>query len=625
MSRTKPTRGTVDPTVLTAVAPRPSGGWVAVALRSGAGRPRLVASAEFPAEGPALANWARQEQHAARTVLVLADGLVVARTVAIPAASAEVMQLALTLQLESFILGGTPRHRTAAAALDGSFGDRRAGLLLEWPESSQSAGNPLGAESDPTISRTAPIAAMAALLDESRKSDRSAGPFFHVDRSAGVISLAVAAGEHLVLRTVREATDSTEDWSTLAKRAAEETAIAAGFDDGSAAALGVAAAAAPNGLSVPQSARGCITGAPSDAVWWSKYGLAVGAALAAGGSLAPLTALRGTAIRGREGLLTGTLELLSRPKIAARLILAALLAMAILPPAIAWGRLELLHARLEDPAAYRASLRTTEQQLTIYREMPKLVWPMTKLLGDIASTAPEGIELNLILMVQGERISLRGVARPQGGASGTDAILEMERQMRSSRVFDRIEKSWDPPDAKGVFQFTMLATVADPVLVPEYPETQDFGRRSLRDRRYGTVETAAATPPALAETVEETPDATTAGSEAPVDVASAPTDGGTEQPEEAVGSRSATRRDTAGSGSLPSDVARRGRTPTTVEAGSAVPDPLSDEQINAMTQAEAREALGKVAKAIGNDTIEPTVKERLRAEFNKLMARAKKS
>lgn len=622
MSRSKQPRSAADPSVLVAVAPLASGGWVAAALHVGAGRARLIASAEFPADGAALANWCRQEQHAERTVLVLADGLVVARTVAIPVASSESMQMALSLQLENFVLGGTPRHRTAAAPLASSFGDRRAGLLLEWPESSQAVGNPLGSESDPAVSRTAPIAAMAALLDESRKPGGSAGPFFHVDRAAGVLSLAVADGDRFALRTVREATDSTDDWGTLVRRAAEETAMAAGFDDAAAAALGAAAAAAPNGLSVPQSARACLTGAPSDSAWWSKFGLAVGAALAAGGSLAPLTELRGSVIRSREGLITSTVEWLSRPKTATKLIIAALVAMAVLPPAIAWGRLELLRARLEDPTAYRTSLRTTEQQLTIYREMPKLAWPMTKLLGDIASTTPEGIELEVILLVQGDRVNLRGVARPQGGASGTDAILEMERQMRGSRIFDRIEKSWDPPDAKGVFKFTILATVSDPILVPDYPEAQDFGRRTLRDRRYGTVETAAATTPST-EPVEAAPEATDTGSEAAVEVASAATDGTAAPAEDDAATRSTTRRDTTGSGNLPTDVARRGRTPTTVEAGSAIPDPITDEQINAMTQAEAREVLGKVAKAI-NGSVDPPTKERLRAEFQKLMARAKK-
>jgi hypothetical protein len=54
-----------------------------------------------------------------------------------------------------------------------------------------------------------------------------------------------------------------------------------------------------------------------------------------------------------------------------------------------------------------------------------------------------------------------------------------------------------------------------------------------------------------------------------------------------------------------------------------VPPPLTDEQIASMTKAEASEAASRVAKARREAAVDDATKARLKAEFDKLMARSK--
>ena len=83
------------------------------------------------------------------------------------------------------------------------------------------------------------------------------------------------------------------------------------------------------------------------------------------------------------------------------------------------------------------------------------------------------------------------------------------------------------------------------------------------------------------------------------------------------------QRRSATAGTAAPDAARRGRGGNVDEA-SAIPPPLSTQQISAMTQAEAREALGRVSKARGTSGLDPAIEARLHDEFYRLLEQAKK-
>ena len=139
---------------------------------------------------------------------------------------------------------------------------------------------------------------------------------------------------------------------------------------------------------------------------------------------------------------------------------------------------------------------------------------MGKLMGDLACVTPEGVEWQDVNLSQDRNVSIRGTARPQDGLSGTEVILKMERQMRDSRIFDKVQKKWDAPDSKGSVPFTLSAAVTRATLRASYPAAQDFGKKTLAERRYGPEKPEA---PEADAPAEPPPDATLPGSPALAD------------------------------------------------------------------------------------------------------------
>jgi hypothetical protein len=212
----------------------------------------------------------------------------------------------------------------------------------------------------------------------------------------------------------------------------------------------------------------------------------------------------------------------------------------------------------------------------------------------------------------------------------------MERQMVESRVFDRVQKKWDPPDAKGSTGFTLSAVVARPTFRPSYAADQDFARRTLSDRRYGPQKPEEPTPepeeprastaaPAAADLPPsgdlETPSSavTLANSTPAAEPAAADT--ATEERSDASTTKGMRRAVPSGtSGGL----ARRSeRTPGSSDATVPVPPPITDEQIAAMTRSEASEAASRVAKARREASVDAATQARLKSEFEKLMLRSR--
>ncbi len=572
---------------------------------------------------------------AGSVLMLLPSVAVIARTLTLPAAAPDRLSMALRLQVENVLLGGTPRHRAGAgllAAIDGQE-DRRA-LLVEWPQSSGAPATPGGLPKDLPVTYAPGIAALAAL-----SSGRGRSLLVDFDRESGCIGIALQMGEAVAYRVVREDGSDEASWADAARRAVAETLLLAGVEDADAAQMlelvrsrfprdgsGLIAPGGPDASEL----SAMVAGTSADPEWWHQWGLLVGAGIASSGELAPTVRLLAVEPRAIGGLLVRAIERCSEPKAAAALIAAAVATIALLPLGIAALRMAVLDWKLPDPQAYERLLQRADQQAAMYRDYQRFAWPMTKLLGDLASTTPEGIELESVSLAFGSPMTVSGAAKPQGAQSATDAILMMERQMRESGIFDRVVKNWEAPNAAGIVKFTITASVAQPVQVPDYPEVQDFAKRTLRDRRYGTDSSSVAAsssgaapaapppPPAGAPVVAinppgtppRTPDATPAAPGTPGTDA-----GGSTTTASATDTR--TRR---GFGSAANDAATRGSSrPAGADEAASVPDPLSDQQIASMSKAEANEALARVSRARAQKNLDPAVEQRLKDEFYKLI------
>lgn len=582
---------------------------------------------------------------AARTVIMLAGCDVICRTVTLPSATADQLEMALRLQVENLLLGGAARWRTNASLVPTSDPDRaRSALLVEWPATSAGPALPpaLATALNPTFAP--PIAALAALVGGALKIGAHEAFTLYLERSSGSISIAYSDGIHSAFRTLREEGGDQSEWIASVVRIAAETLLLADVPDATTESLMNALRGAleiqSDGLITPlareiSSFQPLAKGSPPDEAWWQRNGLLLGTAVALAGPLSGICSLQARAPEADLGVIARFSKFASSPKHAARLVIAAVLLAAIVPPAISGGRLLYLRSVLPDAEAFERTLQRADQQTSMFREYEKYAWPMSKLLGDIASTTPEGIELESIALAHGAPVQVEGSAKPQGGNGAAEAILLMERQMRESRVFDRIEKNWDAPNANGVIKFSMSAAVASATLVHNYPETQDFARRTLRDRKYGVVESSMASP---RTSTEPSPASLSNGGDEPVEVAIAtpPAAPDTALPPnmsedaakaiESAQSNSndprAIKRRGSGGGSAAPDAARRGQAGTE-SAGVSIPDPLTDEQIAAMTPTEAREALGKVSRARGGMALSEADEARLKAEFYKLLDQAR--
>ncbi len=566
---------------------------------------------------------------AGSALLLLPSAAVIARTLTLPGAAPDRLAMALRLQVENVLLGGTLRHRAGAgllAAVEGQS-DRHA-LLVEWPQSSPVPEVPNDLPSDLPVTYAPGIAALAALSD-----GRSRSLMVDLDRASGCIGIALQMGDAITYRVVREDGSDGASWEESARRAVAETLLLAGVDDTDASRMVQATQAQfphdGSGLLTPggpdaSELSAMVAGTSADPLWWHRWGLLVGAGVASAGELAPTVQLRATEARTTGGLLTRMIERCSEPKTAASRVLAAVAAVALVPIGVSSLRMAVLDWKLPDPQAYERLLQRADQQAAMYRDYQRYAWPMTKLLGDLASTTPEGIELESVSLGFGSPMLVSGAAKPQGSQSATDAILMMERQMRESGIFDRVVKNWEAPNAAGIVKFSITASVAQPVQMPDYPEVQDFAKRTLRDRRYGTDSGSIASS-GTTSTAEPPP----APAGAPVVAINPPgtppraPDATNPSPASDPATTTASATDTRtrrGFGSAANDAATRGSSrPASGGDAAAVPDPLSDEQIASMSKAEANEALARVSRARAQKNLDPAVEQRLKDEFYKLI------
>lgn len=615
----------------------------------------------------------------AASIAVLETGAVLCRTVSLPEAEPSQLETALRLQVDAQQLGALPSWRTTCLVLPTPVNGGRIGLCLEWPESSATPATPrdLPPDGDPTFAADA--ACLAVLLEQGAQ-----GPLVSVAADRSCMSFAFRVAGSAVIRCSR--LDPSE-WPTCAETTVLESALRAGADADAmrrllASLREAIAHASQGGFGCTESDRRALSTRvedAGDAEWWHANGLAIAIGLAWFGGLRPLLALRARPAGERPTRVGEFLNRIAEPAVASRLVVAALLALALAPPIVTGTRLLMLRWKVGDLAAREQAIQAHRQRLALYGQLQQRAWPMGKLLGDLACVTPEGVDWDDINLQQDRNVTIRGSARPQDGLSGSEVILKMERQMRDSRIFDKVQKKWDAPDSKGSVAFTMSAAVLRPTLRPSYPIAQDFGRKTLAERRYGPEkpdepETDAPTGPPDASTLPETPSLANAGGDSPAVAASDPphddaapkptapapkasgkrpspvvsnkpssksaprtpakpagdsADGQQDQasaagedPAADAGSKAGRGARRAGAGGTPGLARRSERTPGSSDTEFKAPPPLSDADIAAMSREEALAAVSKVSEARQRvPTDDEETRKRLKSEFDKLMAK----
>ena len=437
-----------------------------------------------------------------RVVVIVPGNEVILRSIALPRATPAQQQQALSLQAEGALAPDAPRCRSACAVVpDGSTGaEERLGIVLEWKPGG-AVQLPPGLKADdgrrathgpvaPRVTFTAPVAGLLGLMSADGLG-RAARMCIDVQPSTGSVAVVASREGHLVARTLIERSDDASEFAGAISEAVNDTAMLGHWseDDLIAARRAMPAAFAQGfaGLAGADALGSALAGAPDDAAWRAQFGDLAGVALALRSPLSPLLGLMPIEPRRSQGLLIDALARMDSPAFTKRALIAAGLAVVFGPMAVAGLRLAWLNFRLADAAAFEASMVSSERRIALYGQVDKLGWPMSKLLSDVACTTPDGIELESINIDHGSNVQVRGLARGVGELSSVDAIVVMEERMRASKVFSRIVKSWEEPKG-GSTEFSITAQVADPMLIVRYSESQDYGKKSLAEQRWGPVD-----------------------------------------------------------------------------------------------------------------------------------------
>lgn len=569
-------------------------------------------------DGTELKAWLIGKQ-CGRLVAILPAGDTHCPAVQIPLTSLDAAEVAAGLQLETAIARGTPEHRASVGvAPDIRTRTGRIALLSIWTANGESdswTASLVDALPSCQVTFVAPAALTMFVVNAATAEAESPLMACCCDATSGTLAITLAGAGVANSRTTHAAV-SNAHWHNSVRETVRETAMLAGWPD----LTTDATAHALSALELPTSGVTLFgigfdirrvllcEGMPDGGEWWNRFGpLVVAAELASTqSSLKSLVSMRERAPRVQGGRLAVIGALLSEPKVALRVGVIGIVLAALLPMGFAWLRLSILESRCEHIESLDGNVRKSEQKLAMYRDFSNHSWPITKLISDIAATTPEAIEIRSLVLSQGDGVTIRGEAKAAGTASGADAILDMERLMRGSHVFDRVTKDWDPSDARGITKFSVSATVSRASFVPRYPEAQDFAALTMRERRYGPSDDEATavvptpTPTAELPTAEATAETTARG--------------GTARP---------SLRDAAAGAQ--EGVARRGA-PITRPVGEAQPIPpaLTQDEVGAMSLAETNAAMNRYATARHIDGLDDETKARLRQDFDMLMAHLQK-
>lgn len=634
----KPIQPSLDSTVRAAI--HRSGGVLRIVIAAVRGRgPSIVEAVDVPEGDLARAAGILGRHRVSRVIEVVPAARAICRTFTLPNADQEQLAAALALQLETLPLGDVPPHRIASAILPAAPGETsRVGVVVAWP------GEPAPPVQHAGETRYVPEqAALCALLDDQRP----ASPLVGIDPVQGEVSLALVHAGGVMLRGTRVGRAGERVQETIVAAVIAESAIAAGHTRAFADSLAERARA---GLASIRTSDGLTLLLPDelipivrsrfdqrvDETWIRRYGIAAGALLADAGALAPLAGLRDHVAAVRPSRLATIVAALGRPSVAVRAVAAAILVLALLPLFSAGLRLSVLHLRFAGIEERSRATEDVRTRLAIYEAMQASgSLPITKVLGDLMTNAPRGVELDIVRVTTGAgEFRLQGSAAGADGESPQQLLSRLSENLTRTGIFSDVNLRWGEANKLGGYGFELSGRVVQPFREFAYPVTDDFGRWTLSARLSGdpppgdsvpaadSGRSAAGTPDRTETPAPGTPDRATATARAP-DTAGGPgrtaaapatDDGRSDRPHRTIGPGIGDRERTGA--------------PLPGTGGDAIdpnliPEPLTEAQILAMSESELRSALTTYSNAVSrlSRPEDAELRAAIRATFSRIMAR----
>jgi len=516
------------------------------------------------------------ERHRADRVVRLAPGReALVKGVLVPGVASTDAAAALDLMGEVQLPETLPPFRRAVGPVPDTGREAgRLALLTGWR-----APVPTGESPEVTFDTawTTEAAALAFL--------RGAEPGVAVraDPATGQVTMIGAGPKGVIVRSLIEGAESPAQLAARARALAADAAALVGA---------APPAPTPSGFLLLPASRlsaALAAGAPADAGWIERHGLALGAALAAlAGDHASrsLASLRERAVVQRRTILTLAVEVLSDQRRAVLALAAGLAPLLLGPWALGLARGLVLSAKssgLEErlKEVDRAGIREA-----MHQQMESARWPMTKLLADFSRAAPVGVTVETVTVSPDQGLSA------QGRADSVDALNKLLETLNATRVFTSTRINRQSTGVSGV-EFQLTAMVSNPH--GRAAAGDDFAAKPLAVRLYGEGASNTTTPVAL------DPVAATNGSSR----ASAP--------------RAPRERSEPSTPSAPNPAVGGSA------AGDSVPAPLTDEQIAAMDRRGATiEMVRRRTYPQRNRDVDAGVRSRLEDEVKRIQEHMKR-
>ncbi|MBC02359.1 MAG: hypothetical protein CMJ34_03510 [Phycisphaerae bacterium] len=610
-----------------------------------------------------------------RVLAILPSTATLVRTVHVPSGGTLQVESAIRIEAESRLLGSASAHRSGLGLI-GIEGPTPTGLIVSWPDGLDPGLPELAPEIDvtwiPEIACLAILAgdtptSLAAVIDGDGSTaavvPTPKGPVYRATRGIPSTSpedrLRPLVAESLLGEDIDPSTVEQSVRSLLSGIDGRliDGALLIPTDDES---------------GVDQLVDQDIT--RFSGIDAASARLLLGALAASRGDNADLAGLRRHEHFEKPSFLGAMTHRLSDGRTAVAIATFALIMMILSPLAFSGIRLMIMRSKVDDLASLEERVRRVENLEKVYRELDRQAWSITKLLGDVSNLMPEQIELLSMTLTHGEPITVMGVAKRDADMSGTDIVFDFNRRLRESKLFLDYGPvpSIEQPDARGYTEFKLTAVLDDPLRPVQPRPENDYAVLSYRDRRYGPVDDDGyliVDPDARQERLDamiargidlskplpameaapssssEAPSSSRAdaGSSTPPSerTSSSSSRASSEETETDIAdartsrepSRESTRsRDRASSSGRDRESSREGGSSDGPASRSSIrsrvieiPEPLSSEEIETLSNAEAKARLAKIAGARNAPNATEEQKKALKDEWDSLLNRIRET
>jgi len=299
-----------------------------------------------------------------------------------PTGSPSDVAAALSLLAEAHLPGTYPSHRRGGFVL--GSGEQARAVVVGWAGNADSLGLP---RIDVWIPELAVLAYAAGGSGLAALADTTTGGFAIVRSGAG------AQARSVVLAPPGSA-------ALMAK--AQQQIDAVGGDEGSGTykdeVLGTT-------LVLPAAMRSLSTGTEPI----SRAGLlSLAGRLLAEGAMAPVLDMSDRPAAVKQSLAVRVITTLGQPRVAAVCGVAAMLVIAGAPLGFAYARLSALKSASAELAGSDDAVDVAQKQFDLYELMTSKRWPVSRLLAEVTTTAPQGLLLESLTIEHGRRIGISG-------------------------------------------------------------------------------------------------------------------------------------------------------------------------------------------------------------------------